>query len=135
MNHTTMVVYIMKNKKKPSKKFWTNREYHVEIYEYVEHQYVKMNCSTKKIPELPFLIRTTNHTVYTGEVSIITCVLVPNQDMENVEYIAFLKCVLYVHQHWINLGPQVCHQNNNHIINLPSIAYTAHTLFLLKTGT
>ena len=45
-----------KYKKRWSEKNWTNREYHVQKNEDVEHQYVKMYCTTKQFPLFPFCV-------------------------------------------------------------------------------
>ena len=49
--------------KSSSKQNWTNREYNVKKYEDVEHEDVKMYCATNQFPELPFVVRKTNHMV------------------------------------------------------------------------
>ena len=43
-----------KDRKRSSKRKWTDREYHVQDNADVAHKYVKMYCGTNQLPTLPF---------------------------------------------------------------------------------
>ena len=43
-----------KDRKRDSKKKWTDREYYVQDDAYIAHKYVKMYCDTNQFPTLPF---------------------------------------------------------------------------------
>ena len=54
MHHTNMVLFIMGNAKIVRVNVFTNRDYPVQNNEDVEHQYVKMYCTTKQSPLFTF---------------------------------------------------------------------------------
>ena len=82
-----------------------------------------------------FLGHTTNHILYVGQVSIITCVLIPNQDIEPMQYFKLLLLVLHAPLLLANPGFQVFHHNNKLAVNQSKIARTGLCQFPLRTGT
>ena len=82
-----------------------------------------------------FLGHTTNHILYVGQVSIITSVLIPNQDMEHEKYFVSIVLVLRAPLFWTNPRFYFSQHKNNLSINSSKIAHTGLCQVPLKTGT
>ena len=92
------------------------------------------------VPQTSFLNssfqgHTTNCIVYMGQLIIITCILIPKQDMEYVQYITSIVLVLCAPLFLANPRLKILHNINNLTINLSKIANFGLWQVPLKTVT
>ena len=128
MHHTNMVFLIIGNKRKGQVKNSGQTES-------ILCKIMKM-LRTNMLKFIVLVISPLNlNCVHSNQVSIITYVLIPNQDMSHVLYVELLVHVLDAYLGQKNSGIQVEQHINNHIIKMSKIANTSLCQVILTTGT
>ena len=101
-----------------------NREYHVQKNEDIEHQYVKVYCTTNQFPPLKICGPHNEQHGVNGLSKNDQMRFFLKLDMSHVQYITLLVCILNEHLRYTNPGLQVCHHIFNHAIKLLKTSYT-----------